>query len=94
MSNKDLKDYFTVIDKDGKESKYEILLTFTSPDTNKNYIVYTDNTKDKEGLIKTYASIYEEDDDKLKLTPIEDDKEWNMVEKLLDQATEEIYSEE
>lgn len=87
MSKKKETSYFTVTDKDGKKSEYEILFTFESGDTDKKYIVYTANEKDKDGMIKTYASIYEEDGDELKLTPIEDDKEWNLVEKLIDQAT-------
>jgi uncharacterized protein YrzB (UPF0473 family) len=44
-------------------------------------------------MIKTYASIYEENGKELKLSPITDDKEWNLVEKLIDQATDE-YEED
>lgn len=93
MKKQEEKEYFTVTDKEGKKTKYEILFTFTSEDTEKKYIVYTDNSVDKEGFIKTFASIYEEDasdEDKIKLTPIEDEKEWALVEKLLNQTTEEI----
>lgn len=94
MSKKKDLNYFTVTDKNGKETEYEILFTFESEDTNKNYIVYTDNTVDDEDMIKTYASIYEENDGVLKLSPITDDKEWNLVEKLINQATEESKTEE
>lgn len=87
IKKKDLN-YFTVTDKDGKEKEFEILFTFESEDTNKKYIVYTENETDKDNMIKTYASIYEENDNVLKLTPIEDEKEWKLVEKLIDQATE------
>ena len=45
-------------------------------------------------MIKTYASIYEEEDNILKLSKIEDEKEWNVVEKLLDHAAEEIKKED
>ncbi|MBO4600641.1 MAG: DUF1292 domain-containing protein [Bacilli bacterium] len=93
MTKKKDLSYFTVTD-NGKETEYEILFTFESEDTNKKYIVYTDNEKDKDGMIKTYASIYEEDGKMLKLSKIEDDKEWNVVEKLLNQATEETNKEE
>lgn len=95
MSKKKDSNYFTVIDSNNKEIKYEILFTFESEDTNKSYIVYTDNEKDKDGYIKTYASIYEENEDGvLKLTKIEDDKEWNVVEKVLEQATDGINEED
>lgn len=93
MTKNNKESYFIVTDKDGKNIKYEILFTFESEDTNKSYIVYTDNEQDKDGMIKTYASIYEEDGIELKLTPITDDKEWNLVEKLIDQATDEYEKE-
>lgn len=92
--SKKIENYFTVKDKNGNETKYEILFTFESEETNKKYIVYTNNELDKDEMIKTYASIYEEDGKELKLTPITDDKEWNLVEKLIDQATDEIENEE
>lgn len=94
MTKKNDLNYFTVTDKNGNETEYEILFTFESEDTNKKYIVYTDNELDKDEMIKTYASIYEENGKELKLTPITDDKEWNLVEKLINQATEEIKTEE
>lgn len=94
MKKKKETSFFTVTNKDGKETEFEILFTFESDETNKKYIVYTDNTLDKDEYIKTYASIYEETDNVLKLTPIEDDKEWNLVEKLIAQATEEIENKE
>ena len=94
MTKKNIDNYFIVTDKDGKNVKYEILFTFESEDTNKKYIVYTDNEQDKDGMIKTYASIYEEDGKELKLSPITDDKEWNLVEKLIDQATDEYEQED
>ena len=94
MTKKEDLSYFIVTNKDGKQTKYEILFTFESEDTNKKYIVYTDNELDKDDMIKTYASIYEEKNKELELTPITDDKEWNLVEKLIKQATDEIEVEE
>ena len=94
MTKKNTDNYFLVTDKDGKEIKYEILFTFESEETNKKYIVYTDNELDKDNLIKTYASIYEEDGKELNIFPINDDKEWNLVEKLIEQATDEPETEE
>lgn len=92
--SKKIENYFIVTDNDGKEVKYEILFTFESEETNKKYIVYTDNELDKDDMIKTYASIYEENGKELKLTPITSDKEWNLVEKLIDQASQSVESEE
>ena len=43
---------FKIIDKKGKEIEFEVLFTFESDETKKNYMVYTDNTTDKEGKTK------------------------------------------
>ena len=51
------KNTFTVINEEGKEVVCNVLFTFDSDETKKSYIVYTDNTKDKQGNIQVYASI-------------------------------------
>ena len=38
----DKKNKFTVIDKNGSEVECEVLFTFESEETGKNYLVYTD----------------------------------------------------
>lgn len=80
---------FKVINDEGKEVECEVLFTFESDETKRNYIVYTDNTIDEEGNTKVYASIYNPDEDETKLIPIESDKEWKIIETIL----EELQSE-
>ena len=46
---------FTVTDDAGKEVECEVLFTFESDETKKNYMVYTDNTTDEQGNTKVYA---------------------------------------
>ena len=81
---------FSMIDEEGKEVTYDVLFTFESDETKKNYIVYTDNSKDKEGNIEVYASIYYPDSDNKKLDPTTTDKEWKVIETILDTLQEEI----
>ena len=80
---------FKVFDDNGKEIECEVLFTFESDETGKNYMVYTDNTKDEEGNIKVYAAIYEPDKDETKLEPITSDHEWSIIEKILEELQEE-----
>ena len=80
---------FKVMNDEGKEVECEVLFTFESEETKKNYIVYTDNTTDAEGNTKVYASIYNPNEAETKLLPIETDKEWKIIETIL----EEIQSE-
>ena len=81
---------FKVINDEGKEVECEVLFTFESDETKKNYIVYTDNTIDEEGNTKVYASIYNPEEDETKLIPIETDKEWKIIETILDELQNEV----
>ena len=80
---------FKVMSDEGKEIECEVLFTFESDETKKNYIVYTDNTTDEEGNTKVYASIYNPDQDETKLLPIETDKEWKIIETILEELQNE-----
>lgn len=85
------KNSFTVINDEGKEITCDVLFTFDSDETKKSYIVYTDNTKDKEGNIQVYASIFNpESEDVTELLPIETEKEWKVIETILESLQEEI----
>ena len=90
MSNEKMS--FKVIDEKGNEIECEVLFTFESDETGKNYIVYTDNTTDELGNTKVYASIYNPDEENLKLTAIETDKEWKIIETILDELQKEVKS--
>jgi len=84
------KNTFSMLDENGKEVIYDVLFTFESDETHKNYIVYTDNTKDNKGNIQVYASTYNPDDPQSKLEAIETEKEWKVIETILETLQEEI----
>ena len=84
------ENYFTLIDNDGNEKKMRVLYTFDLVETGKNYIVYTDDTKDENGLIKVYASCYNPNKKTSDLMPIETDKEWKIIETILEQIQEQV----
>ncbi len=87
---KEEKNVFKVVDSDGKEITCEILFTFESEETNKNYMVYTDNSKDEDGNTRVYASIYDPNSETKELLPIETDREWKVVETVLNSIQEEV----
>lgn len=91
---KEEKMTFKLFDDDGKEIECEVLFTFESDETKKNYMVYTDNTSDEEGNTKVYASIYNPDEDEQKLLPIETDEEWKIIEDILNQIQEQVANKE
>ena len=87
--NMNKENTFKVIDREGKEIEFEILFTFESDETKKNYMVYTDNTKDEKGNTKVYASVFKPDAEPLELLPVETEREWKIIETILDSIQEE-----
>ena len=80
---------FKAVDAEGRQIDCDTLFMFESPETGKNYIVYTDDTKDDNGLIKVYASCYNPNKKTSELMPIETDREWKVVEAILESIQEE-----
>lgn len=76
---------FKAINDQGVEVQYEVLFTFESDETGKNYIVYTDDTTDDSGNVKVYASTYIAEGEKYNLSAIETDKEWKIIETILNE---------
>ena len=84
------KNTIKLTNENGEEVVCDILFTFDSEETGKSYIVYTDNTKDENGKVRVYASIYDPNDAKTKLEDIKTDKEWKIIETILETLQEEI----
>ena len=80
-------------DENGSEIEYDVLFTFDSPETNKSYIAYIDNSVDDTGCTRVYASIYTQNEDKVDLEAIESDKEWAMVQSVLDKVGQAVKEE-
>ena len=73
---------FKIVKEDGTTLVYRIIMAFKWLKTNKNYLVYTDDTLDENGNLNIYASIYYLDDD-TKLDPVETEEEWNEIDNRL-----------
>ena len=83
------KNTFTVVNENGEEITCEVLFTFESDETKKNYLVYTDNTVDPSGNTKVYASIFDPNKESSELIPIESEREWKIIETILESIQEE-----
>lgn len=84
------KNTFKIINENGEEVMCDILFTFDSEETKKSYIVYTDNSKDEEGNVQVFASIYDPKVEDQKLEPITTEQEWKVIETILNTLQEEI----
>lgn len=73
----------TVISEDGSKKEVEVVVAFKFKDTNKEYIVYTQNEKDQNNNVTVYVSKIVEEDGVSKLVGIEDDTEWSKVKDVL-----------
>lgn len=70
---------FKTVEK-GTIIEYDILLEFTSKDTNKKYVFYTDKKNNN-----IYISYYKVENDIYILTPIENQDEINMCKEILEE---------
>ena len=63
-------------------------------ETKKQYVVYTDNSLDKNGNVRVFASIYKVNDKGGELLPIKTEKEWKVIETILESIQEESKKSE
>jgi len=85
---KERKKIYTT-NKDGIKQEFDVILTFTNELNNKDYVVYTDNSYDKENKLKIYAAIYNPSTLEY-ISGVETQEEWNEIIKLLDNALLDI----
>ncbi len=75
-----------VLDEKGNEIEYEIVLTFNSPKTHKDYVIYKE-PGDTEDVM---AAIYDEtNNDGGRLLEIESEEEFQMIQDVLDAFMDE-----
>ena len=67
-----------ILNEEGQEVEMEILFTFDSDETNKQYVLYFDPT-DEAGQV--YVSSYTEEG---ALNPIEEESEWDMINEVFE----------
>ena len=68
---------FNVIDNKGNVKNYTIIEKFTK--NNKNYLIYQEENKED-----LYAALYEIVNETIKIIPIENDKDYNVVDEYLE----------
>ena len=91
MDNKGNK--ITLLNEKGEQKEFDVLFTFDSDETKKNYIVYTDHKLDPDGKEMVYASIYDATGENKGLEPITSDKEWQVIENILSSIEQKMQEE-
>lgn len=92
------QEYITLYDEEGNEALYEILMTIDGQEQfQKNYVlVYPAGVSEDED-VELYAYSFEEDEEvgnEGKLSPVETDEEWDMIEEVLQAFLLDSDSEE
>jgi uncharacterized protein YrzB (UPF0473 family) len=80
---------FTLQDPQGNTTVYDVLFSFEDAQTGKNYIVFTDNTRDELGNVQVFANTYDPTAENPVLHAIESEEEWEMLQSIMDQLMEE-----
>jgi Uncharacterized protein conserved in bacteria len=89
-------EYITLIDQEGNETLYEVLLTIDGQEEfGKNYVLVVPSNaeEDENGEIEIQAYSYTQNEDgtegDLEQIPEDADDEWNMIEEVLNSFIEE-----
>ncbi len=71
---------------DGSEKLADVLLYFTLKENGKDYIIYTFNEKDKNGMVVVYSSRVESDPnnpDDIRITGLDTEEEWAKIKDIM-----------
>jgi uncharacterized protein YrzB (UPF0473 family) len=85
QKNNQSDEYITLVDAEGNEELYQILLTFESDEFDKSYVLVYPAGADEDEEVEIFAFSYDDPDEGLEgqLDDIETDEEWDMIEEVL-----------
>ncbi|MBR3973846.1 MAG: DUF1292 domain-containing protein [Oscillospiraceae bacterium] len=77
----------------GKEVVCDVLFTFHSKETGKDYLAFTDHSKDRSGNPSVFYGTYDPDAADISLAPIQTPQEWAMVRDMMNTLHEEAMTD-
>ena len=80
------KQYITLVNEDGSETKAEVLFTYYSEEFNKNYVVFLPEDSPSD----VAAASFVENGNQGTLEQIESDEEWELIADLLEQYVAQL----
>jgi len=81
---------FTIKNEKGIEEECGLLFTFEAKNTGKNYVVYTNYSKDEGGELNAFVKMYDPSGKNQNLYPVTTQEEYNTAEAILNKLTESI----
>jgi uncharacterized protein YrzB (UPF0473 family) len=81
INNSEEAEIIYIPDDDGNEEAFEVIMRFELDDgTDRKYLMVVPAEEDGEEEQEVFAFRYDEENEEIKLYPIEDQAEWDMVE--------------
>ena len=73
------------IQENGEKQEYDVLFTFRSEVTKKDYVIYTDEVYDEKGKLRIFAAVYNPLTNEF-IEGVESKEEWIEIGKILDKV--------
>jgi uncharacterized protein YrzB (UPF0473 family) len=87
----------TFVTEAGQRIQAMVMGAFEDEQTGKNYVIYTDNSRNESGNYQIFAASYdpEQEDEEILIHAIESEEEWQRIEMMLEKLSKgpEGYSE-
>ena len=77
----------------GKEVICDVLFTFHSKETDKDYMAFTDHSKDRSGNPSVFYATYDPNASDISLAPIQTPQEWAMVRDMMNTLHEDALND-
>ena len=86
---------FEAINESGETVECEVIMLYHALQNDKEYVFYTDQSYDEDGSLNLYASRYlGEEDGKMILEDVQDEREWQLLDKALEEAKDGLKESE
>ena len=72
-----------------KEIVCDVLFTYHSEQTNKDYVAFTDHSKAPDGSASVFYATYDPNAESIDLAPIQTQSEWIMLREMFEQIQED-----
>ena len=76
-----------------KEIVCDVLFTYHSEQTGKDYVAFTDHSKAPDGSASVFYATYNPDAENIDLVPIQTEGEWLMMREMFEQIQEDAAKE-
>lgn len=80
----------TIKNEKGEQKNFHILVTFDIEQRNKSYVIYTDYSKNENGDLRVFVSIYNKYDEDDKLEEVVEQDELELIDEYIEKLQEDL----